>query len=68
MIFENLYESEMFLENFTVSSEKMKNSGEPLGSGLIFTSNYLGNFSEIDAYSSISKSDYQDFVNRKKKT
>jgi len=67
-IFENLYESEMFLENITVASEKVKNSGEPIGSGLIFTSNYLGNFSVVDVYSSITQSDYQDFVSRKKKT
>ena len=44
-IFENLHESEMFLENVTIAAEKINNSGEPIGNGLIFTSNYLGNFS-----------------------
>jgi hypothetical protein len=67
-IFENLTESEMFLENITVASEKVKNSGEPIGSGLIFTSNYLGNFSHVDSYAGMTKANYSDFVSRKKKT
>jgi len=39
-----------------------------LSSGLVFTSNYLGNFSVTDMFYDISKSEYTDFVNRKKKT
>jgi len=57
----------MFIESVTVSSEREKNSGEPLRSGLIFTSNYIGNFSNIDSdkFGSMNQSDYQSYAKKK---